>query len=163
MSKLLAFAFILILILGTSIYKFPPLPPVSELYILRELVCFYYIPMPFVPYFCPNLFTGQPTTPPATKDCIFCKFATNSTQEGESRLVFSDANFVAFKDINPSASIHLLIIPRQHIGTIRDLNSEHMAMIQKMKDIGHFLLNNQSIPISRHVLGFHIPPFTVLF
>ena len=48
-------------------------------------------------------------------DCIFCKIAN---KEIPSEIVSEDENFVAFKDVNPKALIHLLIIPKTHIGPI---------------------------------------------
>ena len=44
-------------------------------------------------------------------DCIFCKIANG---EIPSEFVYSDENVVAFKDLNPQAPVHVLIIPKEH-------------------------------------------------
>lgn len=54
-------------------------------------------------------------------DCIFCKII-----EGEipSTLVYENEHVIAFKDINPEAPTHLLIVPRKHIPTTMDITEE---------------------------------------
>lgn len=68
-------------------------------------------------------------------DCLFCKIAN---KEIESEVVFEDDYCVAFKDINPVAPTHLLVIPKKHIDgidTINELDKEivaHIFMIIKL-------------------------------
>lgn len=50
-------------------------------------------------------------------DCIFCKIA-NGTIPAEKLL--DDDHLVAFKDINPAAPVHILIVPKKHIATLND-------------------------------------------
>ncbi len=57
-------------------------------------------------------------------DCIFCKIAR---QELPTKLIYADALAVAFNDIHPKAPHHLLIIPRQHIATLNDLNNPELG------------------------------------
>src|SRR5438034_11529548 len=54
----------------------------------------------------------------AVENCLFCKIA-----EGQipSKIVYQDEDVVAFEDINPQASHHILLIPRRHITSISDL------------------------------------------
>lgn len=52
-------------------------------------------------------------------DCIFCKIIQ---KEIPAEIVFEDDEIIAFKDIHPKAKTHLLIIPKKHIDTIKDLN-----------------------------------------
>ena len=70
------------------------------------------------------------------RDCLFCKIAN---KEIPSEIISEDENFVVFKDINPKAPIHLLIIPKIHIGAVSSLNSsdEKIAgrLILKAKEI----------------------------
>jgi histidine triad (HIT) family protein len=47
------------------------------------------------------------------KDCIFCKIAGKKKKE---EIVFENEEFLVFKDANPSAPVHLLIIPKEHLG-----------------------------------------------
>ena len=53
-------------------------------------------------------------------DCLFCKLAAG---EIPATVVYEDQRVVAFKDINPQAPLHVLLIPRRHISTLNDLAS----------------------------------------
>ena len=59
-------------------------------------------------------------------DCLFCKMASGAFPVDK---VHEDSLVFVIRDINPRAPIHALIIPRQHIPTARDLNSEHGALL----------------------------------
>lgn len=48
-------------------------------------------------------------------DCIFCKIASG---EMKANVVLEDEHLVAFKDLNPRAPLHVLVIPRQHIASL---------------------------------------------
>lgn len=54
-------------------------------------------------------------------DCIFCKIARG---EAPADIVYEDEEVVAFRDLNPQAPQHLLIIPRKHIATANDIAPE---------------------------------------
>lgn len=60
-------------------------------------------------------------------DCIFCKIAN---KEINSEIVYENESVVAFKDLNPRAKIHLLIVPKKHYETILDIDNDGV-----MKDI----------------------------
>jgi histidine triad (HIT) family protein len=62
-------------------------------------------------------------------DCIFCKIAAKQIP---AKLVHEDSAVVAFRDINPEAPTHILIIPREHIETVNDLNATNAGLIGKM-------------------------------
>ncbi|WP_432473766.1 histidine triad nucleotide-binding protein [Amphritea sp. HPY] len=62
-------------------------------------------------------------------DCLFCKIITGDIP---SDSVHEDEKLVAFRDINPQAPTHVLIIPRQHIATLNDLNEDHGQLISHM-------------------------------
>ena len=51
-------------------------------------------------------------------DCLFCKIVN---KEIPSNLVYEDDKIIAFKDINPKAPVHLLIVPRKHIPSVNHL------------------------------------------
>lgn len=59
-------------------------------------------------------------------DCIFCKIINGSIP---SEFIYEDEKVVAFKDINPQAPVHLLIIPKEHIESIDniDKNNSHLV------------------------------------
>jgi histidine triad (HIT) family protein len=59
-------------------------------------------------------------------ECIFCRIAAG---EIPAEIVFQDDQVVAFRDINPAAPVHCLVIPRRHIATLNDLTEgdEHLV------------------------------------
>jgi len=62
-------------------------------------------------------------------NCIFCKIAAKQIP---SASVYEDEELLAFKDINPAAPVHLLIIPKLHIDTLSSVQPEHHAVLGKM-------------------------------
>lgn len=64
-----------------------------------------------------------------TDDCLFCKIAAGTIP---SKKAFENAEFVAFHDINPAAPTHILVIPRQHIGSVADTNEQNAPLLGRM-------------------------------
>ena len=62
-------------------------------------------------------------------DCLFCKIAAGQIP---ASLVHQDDELIAFKDINPQAPLHVLIIPRRHIPTLNDLTPADDALVGAM-------------------------------
>jgi len=62
-------------------------------------------------------------------DCIFCKIAA---REIDSELLYEDEAVVAFRDINPVAPTHVLIVPREHIERISDIQPRHAEMVGRL-------------------------------
>ncbi len=62
-------------------------------------------------------------------DCLFCKMA-----QGEIKpdLVMETDELLAFRDINPQAPTHVLVVPRKHISTLNDLTPADAGIIDKM-------------------------------
>jgi histidine triad (HIT) family protein len=59
-------------------------------------------------------------------DCIFCKIATG---EIPAERLFEDDQVVAFRDLNPQAPVHVLIIPKRHIATLNAVEPEDEALL----------------------------------
>lgn len=59
-------------------------------------------------------------------DCIFCKIVAG---EIPSDILYKDEALVAFRDVNPQAPVHILIIPKLHITSTTDLTIEHRNLI----------------------------------
>ena len=59
-------------------------------------------------------------------DCFFCKIAK---KEIATDLIYENKNIVAFRDINPQAPVHILLIPKLHFSTLNDLlsNDKYLA------------------------------------
>jgi histidine triad (HIT) family protein len=62
-------------------------------------------------------------------DCLFCKIVAKQIP---AAIVFEDDRLVAFKDINPQAPTHVLVVPRRHIATLNDLAKEDDALVGEM-------------------------------
>lgn len=54
-------------------------------------------------------------------DCIFCKIING---DFGTEFVFENEHAVVFKDINPKADVHLLVVPRLHVESLNELNDE---------------------------------------
>lgn len=59
-------------------------------------------------------------------DCIFCKIINNHLP---AKFVYQDDILVVFKDINPKAKTHLLLVPKLHIKSLADIGFEHQEII----------------------------------
>ena len=78
-------------------------------------------------------------------DCLFCKIIDG---EIPAEIVAKSDHALAFRDINPQASTHVLVIPREHIASSRDLNKDnidalsHMALLANEISISEGLTNS---------------------
>lgn len=62
-------------------------------------------------------------------NCLFCKIVNG---EVPSEKVYEDDEILAFKDINPVAPVHILVISKKHIPCAKDIKPEDEALIGKM-------------------------------
>jgi len=62
-------------------------------------------------------------------DCLFCKIAAGTIPSAQ---VYSDEQVVVFKDINPKAPVHLLMIPREHIVSLNEITPQQDGLIAYM-------------------------------
>jgi len=62
-------------------------------------------------------------------DCLFCKFVSG---EIEPDVVFENDSVLAFRDINPQAPTHVLVVPKEHISTLNDLDSGHRELVGEL-------------------------------
>ncbi len=99
-------------------------------------------------------------------DCLFCKIANGTIP---SELLYEDDKVVAFKDINPQAPVHCLIIPRVHIPTINDITVDqadlvgHMVLVAKqlaadneLTELGYRLIMNCNEQGGQTVYHIHL-------
>ena len=63
------------------------------------------------------------------EDCVFCKIIKG---EIPSEKVYEDDEILAFKDINPAAPIHILVIPKKHITSLAQLEKEDEIVVGKI-------------------------------
>jgi histidine triad (HIT) family protein len=57
------------------------------------------------------------------EDCIFCKIARG---EVPAKMLVNNKEIAAFRDVNPQAPVHILIIPKKHVASLDDLNDSDL-------------------------------------
>ena len=62
-------------------------------------------------------------------NCIFCKIASGKIP---AKMIYEDQDLIAFHDINPSAPVHFLIVPREHIPTLADSHDNQAQLLGRM-------------------------------
>lgn len=75
-------------------------------------------------------------------DCLFCKIAgkeLDSDVVGESDLV------VAFRDVNPAAPTHVLLIPKDHIVSARELKGEHGGVVAEIFEMAARIASDEGL------------------
>ena len=77
-----------------------------------------------------------------TTDCIFCKIVAG---EIPSDQLHSDDLVTAFRDINPAAPTHVLIIPNEHLASMNEMTFEHESMMGHVFTIAHQLAESEGI------------------
>ena len=87
------------------------------------------------------------------KDCIFCKIVNG---EIPTEFLYEDDNLVVFKDINPHAPVHILIVPKKHIRSINDLTENDREIISHMIMVGKDIAKKESINSSGYKLLFNV-------
>lgn len=65
-------------------------------------------------------------------DCIFCKIANG---EIPTEKVYEDESVVAFKDLEPQAPTHLLVIPKEHIVSAADITEQNSGVISHIFEV----------------------------
>lgn len=99
-------------------------------------------------------------------NCIFCRIASG---EIESNTVYQDDQVVAFRDLNPQAPTHILVIPREHIGGPGDIDqtkeqiaghliavASKIAQQEGIANEGYRLVLNQGTHGGQSVLHMHV-------
>lgn len=67
-------------------------------------------------------------------DCIFCKIIAGQIP---GSFVYQDDTVVAFKDINPVAPVHILIVPREHIVSLADITEGKAGLVGHMAVVAY--------------------------
>lgn len=88
-----------------------------------------------------------------TQDCIFCPIVEGTT---DTKLLFEDDQLVVFRDINPHAPVHLLVVPKKHIRSINDLAPEDHAIVAALVDRAQKMAVSMGIAQSGYKLVFNV-------
>ena len=86
-------------------------------------------------------------------DCLFCKIING---ELPADFLYNDENLVVFKDINPQAPVHLLIVPKKHIRSINDLTPNDNDILSALIMAGKDMAKKESISQSGYKLFFNV-------
>lgn len=62
-------------------------------------------------------------------DCLFCKIINGSIPSAK---VYENEDVYAFRDINPQAPVHILVVPKAHIASVDEISAENSAKIAKV-------------------------------
>lgn len=76
------------------------------------------------------------------EDCLFCKIIAG---EIPSTKVYEDEFVYAFKDINPLAPVHILVVPKNHISGADEINAENSAAVSKIFEAAAKIAKEQGI------------------
>ncbi|MEJ5251329.1 MAG: histidine triad nucleotide-binding protein [Chthonomonadetes bacterium] len=88
-------------------------------------------------------------------DCIFCRIAQKQIP---SICVYEDEHIYAFKDINPQAPVHILVIPKEHITDVDALQEEHDALAGKLLRIAAHIAREMKINRTGYRLVANVGP-----
>jgi histidine triad (HIT) family protein len=85
--------------------------------------------------------------------CVFCRIVEKSEP---ADIVHEDDDLIVFKDINPKAPVHMLLVPKQHIATVNDLEEQHTALMGKLFLTAKRLAEQWSIAQQGYRLTVHV-------
>ena len=75
-------------------------------------------------------------------DCLFCSIASKYIP---SQLKYEDELVVAFKDINPQAPVHFLVVPKLHVNSLDQINEAHDGLIAHIMRLIPSLVSEQGV------------------
>jgi histidine triad (HIT) family protein len=75
-------------------------------------------------------------------DCLFCRIVAG---EVPADTVFQDERSIAFRDINPQAPVHLLVIPREHLESLDDAAQKDEALLGHLLRVAARVANEQGL------------------
>ena len=75
-------------------------------------------------------------------DCLFCKMVSGEIQPD---VVYEDDDVLAFRDVNPQAPTHVLVIPKVHIATTNDLDRENIAIVGQLYLVAQQIAGDEGI------------------
>lgn len=88
-------------------------------------------------------------------NCIFCKIAEKQIP---SKIIFENADIIAFESIEPKAPVHILIIPKTHIPSVNHLNDSNADLVGKMIIAAKKIAESKDISESGYRLTINTGP-----
>ena len=75
-------------------------------------------------------------------DCLFCKIINHQIP---AKFIFESDQVVAFPDINPSADLHILIVPKKHIGSIGEIGDGNGQLLVEVYQTANQLIKENKL------------------
>jgi histidine triad (HIT) family protein len=75
-------------------------------------------------------------------ECLFCRIGT---KEVPADIVHESDHVVAFRDINPQAPTHILVIPKEHLDSLAEVSREHAGLLAEMLETATHLAKAEGI------------------
>jgi len=75
-------------------------------------------------------------------DCIFCKIGAGQIP---AKVVFQTEEVLAFEDLNPQAPVHVLVIPKRHIGTLSEAQAGDQALLGRLLEAAAQIADKKGI------------------
>ncbi len=75
-------------------------------------------------------------------ECLFCRIID---KEILTDFVYEDKDVVVFKDVNPKARVHFLVVPRVHVNSFLDLSNNHFELLTKMVKVVQTIIEGQKL------------------
>ena len=86
-------------------------------------------------------------------DCLFCKIAR---EQMDTEFIYANDSLVVFRDINPHAPVHLLIVPKRHIRSINDLADADGDLVAEMIATARDMAAHAGVDRSGYKLLFNV-------
>jgi len=97
------------------------------------------------------------------EDCLFCKIVE---KEIPAELVFENDNLIAFEDINPQAPTHILIIPKEHFASLKEIPEDKKEILAELLLAARQIAEEKALDCAQHRRGiwtsrfpYPFPPF----
>ena len=81
-------------------------------------------------------------------DCLFCKIIGG---EIPSNKVYEDDTVFAFRDIDPQAPVHILIVPKEHIASAKDINESNSAVVAHIFEVAAKIAKAEGLDDSKQL------------
>jgi len=88
-----------------------------------------------------------------TPECIFCDIVNGHT---DTEVLYETDDLIVFKDINPHAPVHLLVVPKKHIRSINDLSPTDDVIVSALIAAGRHMAQESGVALSGYKLVFNV-------
>jgi len=87
------------------------------------------------------------------ENCLFCKISHGNSS---TEILYKNDTLVVFRDINPAAPIHLLIVPKKHIRSVNDLTPADQPILSEMVMVAKEMAVQQGVEKSGYRLFINV-------